>query len=103
MSDTPETDALYRDDHRPNLMDHARHLERERNEARQKLSEKVFMGEVCIASREYIDGIEKERDELLQVIRDVDRAFPDLAEFQDKNGRSLKWLADKIQNAKGEA
>jgi hypothetical protein len=47
--------------------------------------------------------LESERDELREVIRDVDWAFPDLAEFQDKNGRSLKWLADKIQNAKGEA
>jgi hypothetical protein len=72
MSDTPETDALYMDDHRPNLMDHARRLERE-------------------------------RDQLLHVIRNVDCAFPDLAEFQDKDGRSLKWLADKIQKAKGEA
>ena len=33
MSDTPETDALYMDDHRPNLMDHARRLERERDQA----------------------------------------------------------------------
>jgi len=32
---TPETDALYRDDHRPNLIEHARRLERERNEARE--------------------------------------------------------------------
>jgi hypothetical protein len=100
MSDTPETDLLCGEVVPAKF---ARLLERERNEARQKLSEKVFMGEVCIASREYIDGIEKERDELLQVIRDVDWAFPDLAEFQDKDGRSLKWLADKIQKAKGEA
>jgi uncharacterized coiled-coil DUF342 family protein len=32
---TPETDALYRDDHRPNLIEHARKLERERDEARE--------------------------------------------------------------------
>jgi uncharacterized protein (DUF3084 family) len=32
---TPETDALYRDDHRPNLIEHARRLERERDEARE--------------------------------------------------------------------
>jgi hypothetical protein len=34
-TDTPETDALYRDDHRPNLIEHARRLERERDEARE--------------------------------------------------------------------
>lgn len=33
MSDTPETDALYRDDHKPNLLEHARKLERERDAA----------------------------------------------------------------------
>ena len=31
-SDTPETDALYKNDHRPNLMEHARKLERERDQ-----------------------------------------------------------------------
>jgi hypothetical protein len=126
----------------------ARRLERERDELRQRLSAKISMGEICIASRKYIDGIEKERDEaqylvktlsaecdkleadkeynaqlargfrserdqllaiiaerneLRQVIRYVYKAFPDLDEFQDKDGRSLKWLADKIQKAKGEA
>lgn len=32
MTHTPETDALYKNDHRPNLMAHARKLERERDE-----------------------------------------------------------------------
>ena len=100
MSDTPETDALYMDDHRPNLMDHARHLERERDEARAS-AERFRL--IIISMADDNSCLESERDELRQVIRDVDWAFPDLAEFQDKNGRSLKWLADKIQNAKGEA
>jgi hypothetical protein len=34
MNPTPETDALYEYNHRPNLMEHARKLERERDEAR---------------------------------------------------------------------
>jgi hypothetical protein len=51
----------------------------------------------------FAQGLERERDELRQVIRDVHKAFPDLAEFQDKNGWSLKWLADKIEKAKGES
>ena len=36
-SDTPETDALYKNDHRPNLIEHARKLERERDEARNEI------------------------------------------------------------------
>jgi hypothetical protein len=50
-----------------------------------------------------LEAIERERDQLRQVIRDVHVAFPDLAEFEDKNGRSLKWLADKIEKVKGDA
>jgi hypothetical protein len=61
----------------------------------------LLCGEVVPAK--FARRLERERDDLLQVIRDVDKAFPDLAEFQDKDGRSLKWLADKIQKAKGEA
>jgi hypothetical protein len=52
---------------------------------------------------EFARRLERQRDELRQVIRDVHKAFPDLDEFQDRNGRPLKWLADKIQKAKGEA
>jgi hypothetical protein len=50
---------------------------------------------------EFARRLERQRDELRQVIRDVHKAFPDLDEFQDRNGRPLKWLADKIQKAKG--
>ena len=56
-----------------------------------------------IRQKRELEAIERERDELRQVIRDVHAAFPDLAEFEDKNGRSLKWLADKIEKAKGGA
>jgi phage shock protein A len=38
-SDTPETDALYKNDHRPNLIEHARKLERERDEWRRKAAD----------------------------------------------------------------
>jgi hypothetical protein len=61
----------------------------------------LLCGEVVPAK--FARLLERERDQLREVIRYVDYAFPDLAEFQDKNGRSLKWLADKIQKAKGEA
>jgi hypothetical protein len=107
MSDTPETDALYMDDHRPNLMDHARRLERERDELRRLWEAECAESRKLEQAREYNAGLVAELkatlSELRQVIRDFDWAFPDLAEFQDKNGRSLKWLAEKIQNAKGEA
>lgn len=32
MTDTPETDSLYSDDHRPDLLQHSRQLERERDQ-----------------------------------------------------------------------
>jgi len=51
----------------------------------------------------FAQGLERALNELRQVIRDIHKAFPDLAEFQDKNGWSLKWLADKIEKAKGES
>ena len=122
MSDTPETDLeddLFVDCDNPcyncpvvkeSTGDHltcdivpaefARRLERERDKAR------ATVGRWRLISASMADDnscLESERDELRQVIRDVDKAFPDLAEFQDKDGRSLKWLADKIQKAKGEA
>jgi hypothetical protein len=50
---TPETDALYRDDHRPNLIGHARKLERERDKAIAALS--------AIEER-YIDGCDTYED-----------------------------------------
>ncbi len=97
MSDTPETDLLCGEVVPAKF---ARHLERERDEARAS----VERSRLIIASMAFDNSwLEAERDELRQVIRDVDCAFPDLAEFQDKDGRSLKWLADKIQKAKGEA
>jgi len=49
MSDTPETDALYRDDHRPNLMGHARYLERERDEWKTKA---ILHGNVALEPEE---------------------------------------------------
>jgi hypothetical protein len=117
MSDTPETDLeddLYLECASPCIVkestgaiftgdfvpaEFARRLERERDKAR------ATVGKWRLISASMADDnswLESERDELRQVIRDVDKAFPDLAEFQDKDGRSLKWLADKIQKAKGE-
>jgi DNA repair exonuclease SbcCD ATPase subunit len=94
----------------------ARRLERERDEARKEAAmwkanhdNQVELKSIISKRGDLKDRaprVEKliaERDQLRQVIRDVHRAFPDLAEFQDKNGRSLKWLADKIQKAKGDA
>jgi hypothetical protein len=99
---TPETDAFKLDANwsPTEWFKFARRLERERDEARAS----VERSRLIIASMADDNSwLESERDELRQVIRDVDKAFPDLAEFQDKDGRSLKWLADKIQNAKGAA
>jgi hypothetical protein len=35
---TPETDSLYKDDHRPNLLAHSRKLERQRDELLDELT-----------------------------------------------------------------
>jgi hypothetical protein len=82
MSDTPESDNF-------------------------RLTEKngcitTFQG-MQVVDVDFARYLERERNELRQVIRDVREAFPDLAEFEDKNGWSLKWLADKIEKAKGES
>jgi hypothetical protein len=90
MSDTPETDAIAEMAH--NLV-----LDwdcRDRGDTTEK---------PLVVTAEFARRLERERDELRQVIRYVDEAFPDLDEFQDRNGRPLKWLADKIQKAKGES
>ncbi len=44
MSDrpTPETDSLYKEDHRPNLLAHSRKLERQRDEAQDAALEMEF-------------------------------------------------------------
>jgi hypothetical protein len=90
MSDTPETDLeddLYLECASPRIV--------------KESTGAIFTG--VLVPAEFARRLERERDQLRQVIRDVHKAFPDLAEFQDKNGRSLKWLADKIQKAKGDA
>jgi len=90
MSDTPETDASA--DMAHNIV-----LDwdcRDRGDTTEK---------PVVVCADFARRLERQRDDLRQVIRDVDNAFPDLDEFQDRNGRPLKWLADKIQKAKGEA
>ena len=62
-SDTPETDALYKNDHRPNLMEHARKLERERDEARKWNAEGKINGARCAEERDRLqDAIRNMRD-----------------------------------------
>jgi len=99
---TPETDAFKLDANwsPTEWFKFARHLERERDEARAS-AERYRL--IIISMADDNSCLESELDELREVIRNVHKAFPDLAEFQDKNGRSLKWLADKIQKAKGDA
>ena len=64
MSDTPETDAwmLGTEDFVNTCIPLARKLERERDAALAKLSGKIEMGTVCVASKAFIDEIECERD-----------------------------------------
>jgi hypothetical protein len=57
--------------------------ERERDEAREKLAGKVHAGEVCIASRKYLDGIEKERDSLRAINAELENALEYLLDSND--------------------
>jgi hypothetical protein len=62
-ADTPETNAeVRRTGDRPSI-GFTQKLERERDAALAKLSGKIEMGTVCVASKAFIDGIEKERDD----------------------------------------
>ena len=67
-SDTPETDALYKNDHRPNLIEHARKLERERDEAR-KLFESSKRARASL--NEACDHLQRERDAQHAAIRNL--------------------------------
>jgi hypothetical protein len=70
MPETPETDGI---EFKAQIgmmppydtvpAEFARRLERERDAALAKLSGKIEMGTVCVASKAFIDGIEKERDD----------------------------------------
>jgi hypothetical protein len=68
MSDTPETDALYKNDHQPNLMAHARRLERERNNARAIISELVDIMECLV---EFIDDYDLDDGQILLAIAET--------------------------------
>jgi len=63
---TPETDALYRDDHRPNLIEHARKLERERDEAREYREKLLEILQNVINQRATITA---QRDRLAAALR----------------------------------
>jgi len=87
MSATPETDALYEYNHRPNLMEHARRLERERDEARESLVDTApeQWRSQCLVAR-------IQRDDALDLLRRIARK----GEFADMDGQRLvvsDWLA----------
>jgi hypothetical protein len=69
MSDTPETDALYMDDHRPNLMDHARRLERERDQLRAINAELLVALDVVLNDWQY--GLEIHQADSYYIAREV--------------------------------
>ena len=82
MSDTPETSAHY-PNYMPGAYDtmfrHACRLERER------------------------DKLTAINAELVECLIAVNQSFPDLADFQDKNGYSLDWLDEKLSAALSKA
>jgi hypothetical protein len=71
--------------------------ERERDEAREKLAGKVHAGAVCIASREYIEGIERERDEALAKIEATASLKVDLG---NRNAEICKLRAINAESEK---
>ena len=70
---TPETDALYRDDHRPNLIEHARKLERERDEARETIATmEIRHAAVMLHTQSIVDEanqFREQRDRLAEALR----------------------------------
>jgi uncharacterized coiled-coil DUF342 family protein len=70
---TPETDALYRDDHRPNLIVHARKLERERDEARETIATmEIRHAAVMLHTQSIVDEanqFREQRDRLAEALR----------------------------------
>lgn len=58
MSDrpTPETDSLYKDDHRPNLLAHSRKLERQRDELLEALESLTRHRPIMGSTGDYREG-----------------------------------------------
>ena len=82
MSDTPETDAMiwcFGNDDEFVKAHVTRRLERER------------------------DKLKAINAELVECLIAVNQSFPDLADFQDKNGYSLDWLDEKLSAALSKA
>jgi len=49
--------------------------------------------------RSEIAAMERECNQLRAALEAVNITFPDMAEFQDKDGQSLDWLAKQIEQA----
>jgi hypothetical protein len=109
MSATPETDALWREmttgNYQPSwwvaaerMRDHAKQMERERDEARHKL-------ELCMAANSDVARIAKERNEALDQVKELiyiaERAIA-LAEIDFENDKFgvVSELRDGVERLK---
>ena len=85
MSDTPETDYLWSNSliSPEEIRAKFKEIERERNALKQKLSGRIEMGTVCIASKEFIDGITEDRDKLIEINAALIKALETIEEWSD--------------------
>ena len=94
--DTPETDALYKNDHRPNLMEHARKLERERDQWVAKAAELCAERESnAMQALVY----KAERDEARKLFESSKRARASLSEACDHLQRDLDEARESLAAA----
>jgi hypothetical protein len=97
---TPETDALYRDDHRPNLIEHARKLERERDEWIKKVAQYAGINvglnlDLHLAKEDLADLREQVRLTIMENLHLADGDNCTLKRLKDAIGFSL----DSPENA----